>query len=288
MSVETRKPDFLMIGAAKSGTTTLWQYLDRHPGICMPQFKEPGYYSLPEFNSKGLDWYVSLFDDAKPGQLWAEASTTYTRWPVTLDSPKLMHEHGVPGKFVYILRNPIDRAYSHYGHHMRLDVTMSFEQAIAKDDIYCTCSEYMRQIERYLRYYPADSILCLDFVELRNQPAAILSTIQAFLGLEQHDLTDTGEVHRNAGTSDHYIRERTTQWLRTFPGVDFVADRIPESVRDKAYEWIRKSAYGRKLDQEARLQPMLPETRQRLLDYFEPHNIALERHLGVEFPHWRK
>ncbi|NER32103.1 MAG: sulfotransferase domain-containing protein, partial [Symploca sp. SIO1C4] len=76
-----RLPDFLIIGAAKSGTTTLYKYLCRHPQICMSNPKEPDFFAIDHIYDQGIDWYSSLFSEARLKQVCGEASTTYTRLP---------------------------------------------------------------------------------------------------------------------------------------------------------------------------------------------------------------
>src|SRR5690242_14831106 len=76
-----RLPDFVVIGGMKCGSTTLFEYLCRHPDVFMCTPKEPGYFSREKVMARGEAWYRSLFADAKPTQLCGEASTCYTRWP---------------------------------------------------------------------------------------------------------------------------------------------------------------------------------------------------------------
>ncbi len=289
MSSPDRLPDFLIIGAAKSGTTTLWEYLNRHPQIFMSALKEPEFFSSSQVYDRGIDWYKALFCDAGENQICGEASTTYSRWPHTLDSPQLIQQLGLTPQFIYIMRHPVDRAFSHYAHHMRLDISMTFEEALDKDSIYVDCSLYLRQIERYLRFFPKESFLFLDFDELRNEPAEALGAIQRHLSVEERDLSPQGEsIVANPGGSDHFIRERTTQRLRKIPGVSLLADALPRSWRDAGYGLIKRTGFGKKLDQDGRVSPMKPETRAQLLELFEEPNQELERFLGCTLPKWSR
>ena len=76
-----RLPSFVIIGAMKSATSTLYEQLRRQPGIFMPALKEPNFFSDPAQQSKGLDWYRGLFADAGPGDIIGEASTHYAKLP---------------------------------------------------------------------------------------------------------------------------------------------------------------------------------------------------------------
>ncbi|MFH0893856.1 MAG: sulfotransferase domain-containing protein [Bacteroidota bacterium] len=283
-----RHPDFFVIGAAKSGTSSLYEYLTRHPRIFMPELKEPEFFSREAVYNQGIGWYQNLFSAAAKDQLCGEASTTYSRWPHTLDAPKLIFNTVPDAKFIYIMRNPVDRAYSHYGHHMREGVTMTFEEALKKDTIYVDCSMYMDQIKRYLRYFPHEKFLFLFQEELKNNPEALLQKITAFLNLENINLASNGIVKRNVGGADHFIRSKTTMKLRRIPPIGFLAACMPKSVKDKMYAKIRNSFIGKRLEKSHQLTPMKAETRKSLLDQFEKNTTDLEDFLGIKLDSWRK
>jgi len=281
-----RLPNFVIIGAAKSGTTTLWDHLGQHPRIFMCEPKEPEFFSRDSVYERGLDWYRGLFAGASDDQLCGEASTTYTRWPHTADAAARMAEVLEKPRFVYLMRHPVERAFSHYAHHMRFDVTMTFEEALERNDIYVDCSMYMRQIERYLRFFPEENFLFFESSELRADPDALLRKLQAFLGVEEAEIREGGSLQRNVTGPDFYIRERTTQRLRKIPGVRSLADRFPQGARDWIFDKVKASRFGRRLAAEAAVPPMLRETRARLLGSFEGPNRELGRFLGREYPHW--
>ena len=113
-----RNPDFLVIGAMKAGSTTLHTYLSRHPDLYLHERKEPGFFSREERYARGIEWYRALFADARPDQLCAESSTCYTRWPHFADVAPRIRQHVPEVRFVYIMRDPVARAYSHYAHMM--------------------------------------------------------------------------------------------------------------------------------------------------------------------------
>ena len=114
-----RLPDFIIIGAAKAGTTTLHHYLDLNPQIYMSSPKEPCFFSDDEIYVKGVDWYSSLFSSAKPDQACGEASTRYSPYPQYTEAAPRMAELLPHVKLIYIMRHPVDRAYSHHVHEMK-------------------------------------------------------------------------------------------------------------------------------------------------------------------------
>jgi hypothetical protein len=248
--------------------------------------KEPEFFSRDAVFEQGLEWYRSLFSQARPDQMCGEASTTYARWPHLPNVPERIMESLPNARFIYIMRHPVDRAYSHYCQHMRLGVTMTFEEALKRDAIYVDCGMYLMQIERYLRYFPRDAFLFLFSAELRKDPHSVLRSVQEFLGLPVLDLVQDEPVTANPTTSAHYIREHTTGQLRRLPGVSALADRTPQAWRDAFYALIRRSPVGRWLAAQHRTAPMLPETRRRLLALFEGPNRALGEFLGRDLSHW--
>lgn len=282
-----RLPQFAIIGAAKCGTTTLQRCLRDHPGIFMCEPKEPEFFSDDAIWERGETWYRSLFEDALPNQICGEASTTYTRWPHTADAAGRLCAMIPQAKLIYIMRHPVERAYSHYAHHMRLGVTKSFEQALEDSDIYIDCSFYMMQIERYLRFIDRDQMHFMLIDDLKADRRGAITRVQEFLNVEVLPIWEQEEA-ANVGGPDHYIRQQTTQRLRAIPGMSAVADALPRGFRDQVFDMIKVSPIGKALKQKVELKPMLPETRKRLLDLYAQPNAELEAFLGRDLSHWSK
>jgi len=292
MIVETSKntgklPDFFIIGAAKSGTSSLFNYLSRHPEIYIPKIKEPEYFSNKSIFIRGNKWYKNIYLEAKKGQLCGDASTTYTRWPHTLDVANLISKSIPDAKFIYIMRHPVDRAYSHYAHHMRLGITMLFEEALEKNNIYIDCSLYMSQIERYLKYFERERFLFLFQSDLWKNPRKVLGDITEFLEIKTVDLVKEGYVNKNVSGPDNFIRSKTIGKIYKIPGFRLIAKSFPEKKKDSMYRFVRHSIIGKRLEAQYQLTPMRPETRKRLLELFEKPNRELERFLGVKLSEWR-
>lgn len=279
-------PGFLIIGAAKCGTTTLYQYLARHPSIFMPEAKEPQFFSDGAVYHRGEAWYRSLFSAARDDQICGEASTTYTRWPHTDDAAPRIARLLPDVRLIYLMRHPVERAYSHYAHHMRFGVTMTFEEALEDSSVYVDCSMYMRQIERYLRYFPRDRILPILLSDLKTSSGGVLADVQGFLGIPPLDLVDDEEIFANVTGPDHFIRKRTTLRLRRIPGGSTVAELVPAAWRKQLFGVIKRSPVGRRIARQYRLPPMLPDTRRRLLVLFRKPNAELVDFLGRDLSEW--
>ena len=136
--MNSKIPDFIIIGAAKSGTTSLYKYLCRHPQIFMCTPKEPDFFSIDANYFKGIDWYYSLFNEASPTQVCGEASTTYSRWHQHPKAAERIYQSLGQVKLIYIMRHPVDRAYSFYVHRFKgslhkpeLAVSNTFEETIS-------------------------------------------------------------------------------------------------------------------------------------------------------------
>ena len=282
-----RLPEFVVLGAAKAGTTSLHQYLGRHTYIYMADPKEPQFFSRDEVFARGEQWYRSLFAGARPNQVCGEGSTTYTRWPHTADAATRLCAMLPDVRLIYLMRHPVDRAYSHYAHHMRLGVTKSFERALAQDEIYVDCSLYMKQLERYLRFLPRELILPLLTQDLQERRRETLEQVQRFLDVPVEPIAEP-PINANVSGSDHFIRRYTTGLVRRLPGSSAVVGRVAPQTRQRAFQWIKRSPVGRLLARGHRLPPMTPQVRAMLLARFREPNRELEAFLGRSLAHWSR
>ena len=252
----------------------------------MSKPKEPEFFSRDDRYDLGLAWYASLFEGAASNQICGEASTTYTRWPHTSDAAARISKALPDVKLIYIMRHPIERAYSHYGHHMRAGVTKTFEQALEDDSIYLDCSMYMKQLDRYLQYFSTDSLLCLLTEDLKTEPAQTMNRIQEFLGMTPQDLTSGDALQANAGGAEHYVRAKTVGRLEQFPFAWNLRRLLPSSLRNWAVRRITQSPLGRSLEADFKLPPMMDSTRETLHDHFRIPNDRLSSFLGRDLSHW--
>lgn len=294
-----RVPDFIIIGAAKAGTTTLYHYLTRHPSIFMSVPKEPTYFARDERFNRGEDWYLSLFQDAGADQLCGEASTNYTNWPLYPNTVTRMAELAPAAKLIYLMRHPVERAYSHYIQliqNIRADnpdykFDKTFEEHIATDDSVIQSSNYMLQIEQFLARYSRDQMLFLIFEEFVKEPQASLLQVADFLGIDSDfDFIGKSEVKANLNRDKEYwlLRSRITDQLKSLPGGRFIADHLPKSARDQIYSWLKHLPQRKRIEAEYIPPKMAQETRSKLLDYFELPNARLSEFLGRDLSSWNR
>jgi hypothetical protein len=183
--VRGRFPDFIVIGAMKSGTTSLYHYLAGHPQIYMASVKELDFFVESGNWHRGLDWYARRFEAADDGATAGEASTAYSKHPVVPGVPERI-AGVVPGcKLIYVLRHPIDRIRSHYEHRVAIGSERApLSEAVIREPIYTVCSRYSTQIERYLDVFPREQLHVLTAEGLRNDRAATMRRVFGFLGVD--------------------------------------------------------------------------------------------------------
>ncbi len=299
------KPDFIIIGAAKSGTTTLYQYLCRHPQIYMSTPKEPDFFSLDSNYTKGIEWYESLFDEAKPHQICGEASTTYSRWHQHPLAVERIANHLPHVKLIYIMRHPVDRAYSFYVHRLggsqlnpelasarnELITAETFEEAIIQQSEFIDSSYYWEQIEKYLPFFPPESFLFLLMEDLINEPTNVLIKICQFLGVDDNvDLMPKGAIIANqAGDKSKKFHQRQLrQSIKSIPLVKYATKLFPKHFKKSIYEILGQLRNNNEKTKLYVPPKMLPETRQSLIDKFREPNQKLAQFLNRDLSHWNQ
>ena len=177
-------PDFLIVGAMKCGTTTLQAQLAAQPGVFMTTPKEPNFFSDDAVFARGLGWYRGLFAAAAPGDLKGEASTHYTKRPTHPRTLERMHPHLPAVRIVYMIRNPVQRAISHYIHEwsegrMGADPAAEFTRHPEMVDY----GRYGWQIAPWIAAYGAEAVLLTSLEQLTAAPQQELARIARHVGL---------------------------------------------------------------------------------------------------------
>ena len=223
-------PNFMIIGTQRGGTTSLYRYLSAHPEIGQAFRKEVHFFD--RYYDKGFDWYLAHFPLRGEFPVVGEASPYYV---FHRDVPERILTAVPQAKFVLLLRNPVDRAYSQY--HMKFKrrlETLSFEEAIEReperlavsDDplnpawrhhSYLARSVYVDQLKRWFDCFPRDRFLIIKSEDFYAEPLRILHQTQAFLGVGPHSPA-TLEVHHQAeyGAMDWFMRRRLTDYFTPY------------------------------------------------------------------------
>lgn len=195
-------PTFLVIGAMKSGTTSLYEYLNGHPHVLMTKKKELDFF-VDELNyGRGLGWYKQQFADADNQTIAAgEASTSYTKYPVFQNVPRRIAETIPAARLVYLVRDPIERMRSHYLHEVLLgEEDRPIEAALLGDPRYRAFSNYALQLSQYLEYFPRGQLLVVQAEHMRNDRDATVRQIFEFIGVPAMGTTPdlTNEYHETS------------------------------------------------------------------------------------------
>ena len=220
-SAPSMLPDFVVIGAMKSGTTSLHYYLSLHPDIVMSNKKEPTFFTREGQWENGVDWYASQFDGE--ATLVGEASPDYTKFPRHAGVPARMHSVLPDAKLVYVVRDPIERLISHYVDAYSFGrVHRPLNDALDDDEgrHYVACSKYFFQIEQYLPFYDPGRILVVQTEALAARRAETLSRIFSFLGADP-TFSDDGFARVLYQRGEHRRKSR----------VGYAAVRLAEQVR---------------------------------------------------------
>lgn len=252
--------------------------------MCEP--KEPEYFSRDDVFAMGDSYYRGLFSSAPSDAILGEASSTYSRWPHTPDVPARIRDAAPGMKFIYIMREPVSRAYSHYAHHMRDGVRMSFEEAIERDSIYVDCGMYMRQIERYLEHFDRAQFLFLLQDDLRADPRSVVRSMMRFIGAPEADLLAQGHVHANRISKSDLVRRMIRKRIAAFPLGSKALEWTPDWVRDAGFRAASVTPIVRRLEDRFEVPPMAPETRARLRALFERPTRELGEFLDRDLGCW--
>lgn len=294
MGVVPRLPNFFLLGAGRSGTTSLYQHLARHPQVFMSPNKEPTFFC--DFFGMQNPWdYVQLFQAASNEPVVGECSHAYLSCAT---SAAMLRAYTPQAKFVVVFRNPAVRAYSLYSWMTAVgnEWLFPFERALEAEErrinnprffrrnpqyfynyLYFRSGLYGQQIARYAKLFPRSQFLFLRFEELAGNMRGVLARIFRFLGVDPEfypgDLPPANASRRVRST-------RLQFWLRR---------RLePVLVKLRLYRLrptVDRVAAWNVLDQ--RPAPLAPATKARLLERYREDLELLERLTGIDTSAWR-
>jgi hypothetical protein len=183
----------LIIGSMKSGTTSLFEYLSQHPQIAACAYKEPNFFAFDWHWNKGFEWYLNLWEDWDQQQhkLALEASTNYSKSHLYPDSvtriKSIEDKYKVKFKFIYLVRDPIERIESHYTYAMTTNLSVEFKKiSEGIDEDLVETSKYAKQISDFSHNFHNSQILVLKFDEFKNNPHKIVQQVCRFLEIDSN------------------------------------------------------------------------------------------------------
>ena len=286
-------PDFFVLGVAKGGTTSLHHYLRQHPALFLPYEKELHFFDAEEERfSSGLDSYLQYFSDAED-RLTGDATPSYFR-NVEEAADRMQRLYGeAPPRFLLLLRDPVERAYSHYLHNVSEGrEPLSFEEALEAEQAdpaskreawkgYFADGVYADPLEQWFARVSRDRFLILRSEALAHAPDASLQEIFRFLGVDPTVEVDTDAYLNQTGEEQSRALGKL---LSVFPSRLRSATRrwIPESIRLPVEQFIRRRSIGDASDR-----PTLDPALERALRIrFAPHVRRLADLLDRDFSAW--
>ena len=304
-------PDFLIIGAAKSGTTSLYFYLRQHPNIYMPpDVKEPGFlcfsgWPVPASNPAepypdmwrlvvtDREAYGALFAPARQHQIIGEATPEYLYlWERTISSVRALYGSDHPGpKFVAVLRNPVDRLWSHYWMCRRdryegIPLDEAINPAVIRRRLeagwhpqydYLGYGLYARAIDAYQREFGKDRLKVFLFEDLKRDPGKVCTEVFSFLGVDAGVQADTSTVYNaSGGLKYEWLHDRLfcrPSWLKDLVRRVLPYERL-QVIKARIMAWNSEKL-------------MMPEAlRSRLLAVYRDDILALEKVLNRDLSIW--
>jgi hypothetical protein len=289
-----RLPDFLCIGAAKAGSTTLHEQLSLHPRLWLPDAKELHFFDNDENFDKGPSHYASYFAKAPDGRLLGEITPAYMSYSSA--AARIFETLGPDTRLIVSLREPVARAYSEYLHnHRRGFIDCDFETAIGLESEVSSATEWERrkvsfisrglyhaQISRFLEVFPRENLLFVVMEEdLFECLPATLNRIYAFLGVAAHE-----PVARTVFNKSYQPRSMFVQRMLfgDFPGRRLLRALLPSQ---KFRKQVRRTLAGANAQRSAPA-PLSDETKQRLQEmYFADDMKKLEELIGRDLSCWQ-
>jgi len=241
-----KKPNFFIVGAARSGTTTLYYILKKHPQIFMSATKEPNFFCEDQYYKKINNWeeYLGLFKKVKNEKIVGEASVKYLYSKTAASNIKFKIKNP---KILILLRNPLNRAFSHYRWEKRADKEkLNFKDAIKKEPErinqgwsfsyhYTQVGMYYKQVKRFIDTFGRKNVKIILFEEFTKNHQKILKEIYEFLEIKpllhnkisHYNISNKLKIKKiNQFMGKNYLIQR---WLKKI---------IPSEMRKKIVYYI--------------------------------------------------
>lgn len=285
-------PNFIIVGAPKAGTTSLYHYLSGHPQVYMSEPKEVNYFSKEEleaqnlfyqdFKAKDLDSYKTLFNKAIDKKAVGEGSVSYLFYPKTaLRIKEVLPEI----KTIILLRNPLDRGYSHYLMDLRLGlVNLTYDEIVYKTvkhkDLglyyqqYVELGFYYEQVKRYIDTFGEKQVKVYLQKDLRNNPNSVIGDLYDYLEIDKTIIPNTVQEHNSFSMPKNDLIQKLygSQMFRTT-----LSKLFPNSAKvlllNIFFERTKKPE-------------LCPKTREHLLKLYKPDIEKLEKLINQDLSDW--
>jgi hypothetical protein len=275
-------PNFLIIGAMKAGTSSLYRYINDHPQVFMPERKELQFFGRADWRDR-FEWYEAQFQPGDSAIAVGEASTNYSKHPSIPNAADQIAQTIPHVKLIYVLRHPVDRAISQYLHEiLHGRESRPIGVALQSDPHYLDLSRYAMQIGRYLEHFPRERLLLVLSDELKHDRLATVQRVYAFLGIDADVVPPSigKEFYRTEERRERHPRlqkVRHARWYRP------VLDTVPLGIRRGVWRRVEPLATARV---DRRRAEIAPELRVELEERLREDVLQLKPLLGPGFDGW--
>jgi hypothetical protein len=297
-----RMPNLFVIGAAKAGTTALYDYLAQHPRVFLSRVKEPEFFSKEEYYARGLDWYQDWhFEGADNYPVRAEATPHYLYWSGKVAPRSNEADRGLPVKFIVSFRDPVSRAYSMYWNMVREGIEdLDFDEALRVEERrleqhrnelyqlgsmaygYSAGSRYASLLQPYLELFSPENFFFVLQDDLKSRANETCKEIFEFLGIESSIEINTSNSNPAAMPRSRLLHRA----LRRRPLLkEFIKPLIPIRVR-----LVRRSLKSKIMEanlKETAYVPLHPQLAHELRLSYRTEIEKLEEITGRELSSWK-
>lgn len=276
--ISVNLPNFLGIGAERSGTTWIYECLKEHPEVFVSDEKELHFFTTAY--DRGVTWYAEQFRDRGNRKVIGEISPEYLYKP---EAPVRIKETIPNVRMIVSLRNPIDRAYSQFGWEvLRKKHSYTFEEALKKSPDYVEKGFYDEQINRFYRLFPRDQILILFYEDLVRAPLVTIEKIYRFIGVDSTYIPKILHIKKNRGMtkSDSVLFKMlfpvsTLMRSKKLLKYDTLVRVVRKIRQQKLTEKVLESVFGRFGSVHVN-----EHVRDELSSIYNQHNLALSLLVG--------
>lgn len=298
------KPNLFVVGAAKSGTTSLYYYLSQHSDIYMSPVKEPHYFStVTNINARAFEKpkagetyhtrviaheedYIALFKNGRGFRYRGEASPSYL---YDESSAKKIKSFNAEAKIIIILREPLDRAVSHFNmsYSLGLESESDFHKALLKDQInnnkvwgsahlYVELGHYYKQVMNFFQVFPLEQIYLLKFEDLKNSPRQTMENLFKFLCIDSSVAQNLNTEKKNTTVAiRHKHLQKSIYLIKHNRILNWIKSSLPHSFREN----LKRRAYssgGTNLT-------ISNECERYLASVYHEDKLNLKRNFGIEW-----
>lgn len=292
--------NFMVVGAVKSGTTSIYNYLKAHPQVYMSPIKEPKFFqwdgeirrfstklddSIYQDSIKTFEDYKALFSGVKDELAIGEASVSYL---YNKDVPARIHRRFPEVKLIVILRQPAERAFSHYLHTKWLGYEpLTFAEALAQENQridsnwgpswhYKQQGFYAEQVKRYQALFDADQFKIYIYDDLRQDPINFMKAVYEYLEIDSAFIPDTNKQYNVRSFPQNQLVHQVMNKPNAIK--DTVKNIIPKGLRKNLGTWIkRKNSWKPELD---------PQLRDELTESYRQDILELQDLMGKDLSVW--